>query len=132
MAEAKKRLEARGVLEPEPAEGFCVPEDRVDQKALAKYWEAVRQEIAQLPDDFLPSADFEYRYSAEKIEVLYKKGAIGKKKYADWKKTGSIVGAWQCRYCAHKLACITKTYPDLRFMLLQGAVPVEELVTEEV
>jgi hypothetical protein len=130
VAEAKKRLEARGVLEPAaPTRDDQIQEGQSD---LEKYGEAVRQEIAQLSDQFLPPADFEYRYSAEKIEALYKKGAIGKKKYADWKKTGSIVGAWQCRYCAHKLACITKTYPDLRFMLLQGAVPVEELVTEEV
>ena len=128
VVEATKRMEERGILAPGPIGDPPTPEGKVD---MGKYWEVVRQEIAKLPDDFLPPADFEYRYSAEKIEALFKQGSIGKAKYAEWKKKGTTLGAWQCRYCSYKLSCITKTYPDLRFMLLQGAVPVEELVTEE-
>jgi hypothetical protein len=129
---AKQSLESRWITQPlvlKQEDGAPVPER---ENALDEYWEAVQQEIAKLPDEFLPLTDFEYRYSAEKIETLHKQGSIGKTKYADWKKKGAILGAWQCVYCAYKNICVAKTYPDLRFLLLNGAVPVEELVMEKV
>lgn len=91
-----------------------------------KYWDRVGEEMRRLGPEFLPPADYQYRYPDVKIEDLASKGLIGKAKFAEWKawkngrrrKAGTpIIGAWQCRYCPFKFQCIPIQYPDLANMV---------------
>ena len=52
----------------------------------------------------LPPREYEYTYSDEKIEKLYKDGTLSKKKYAEYQK-GMAVGDWNCRWCIYKTKC---------------------------
>ena len=89
IEEAQNRLKMRGILKPHPS-------DKPTTADFDMYWNRVAEEVLDLPDTYLPPADFEYRYSPEKVETLNKLGKIPKAKYAAWKKKHAIIGAWQC------------------------------------
>jgi hypothetical protein len=87
-----------------------------EELEVKQYLSALEAQVRALPDSFLPPAEFEWAYSAPKIEQLYKIGEIGKTKYNDWKNTQtgkptlnkdgskskrkpkpvSRIGDWQC------------------------------------
>src|ERR1035438_5667218 len=51
---------------------------------------------------FWPPAEYEWKYSAEKIQTLGEAGIIGKTKYRNWQKRAkgkTHLGAWQCAHC---------------------------------
>ena len=101
VVEANKRLALRGILDPTHVSSF-LPIDPNEEpgeefkKEMETYWATIGTEIENLPDSFLPKADFEYRYSKDKIEALYVAGKVFKTKYTQWKKRHAIIGAWQC------------------------------------
>src|ERR1039457_6838061 len=54
-----------------------------------------------LPSTFWPAAEYEWKYSAEKIQTLGEAGIIGKTKYMAWQKRAkgkTHLGAWQCAH----------------------------------
>jgi len=124
--EALGRLETQGVVRPAVID---VDTDSValiaHQAAEKTYWERVGEEMRRLPTSFLPPADYEWQYSDEKIEALYKKGLIAETRYKEWKtwKNGKRrrpgrprIGSWQCGCCPFKFQCIPLQRPDLASM----------------
>lgn len=88
-----------------------------------KYWDRVAEEMRRLPLDYLPPADYQFRYSDNKIEDLFSKKLISETKYKEWKtwkagrrrKAGTpIIGDYQCTFCNYRLPCIAIEYPDLK------------------
>lgn len=135
QAEAIKRLEDRGVNHPiadknAPLGGTGGEQAAAEFKELEKkYWVQVGEEMRRLGPEFLPPAEYRYKYSEQKIEALHAKELIGETKYKEWKswKTGKtkkwkgstigpIIGDWQCRYCPFKMTCIAQEYPELKHM----------------
>ena len=97
------------------------------KRTESEYWTLVGEEMRRLSLEFLPPADYQYRYSDQKIELLASKDLIGQTKYKEWKtwKNGKrrksgvpIIGDWQCRYCPYKFPCISLEYPDLKSMVM--------------
>jgi hypothetical protein len=87
------------------------------KKEEREYLKLVAEEVRNLPKEFFPPAEYEFRYSDEKIERLYKAGEIGEGKYKKWSafKRGTqrkpktiIIGDWGCSYCNHRRSCIGK------------------------
>lgn len=126
--EAMGTLEAQNFLRPMPISEDA-PEEAVNAHKQQEwaYWDRVGEEMRRLPVEFLPPADYQYRYPDTKIEALAAKSLIGQTKYKEWKtwkagrrrKGGTpIIGDWQCRYCPYKYPCISLEYPDLKQMVL--------------
>jgi MoaA/NifB/PqqE/SkfB family radical SAM enzyme len=91
------------------------PEDQIENKELTQeesdYLNRLEQEVRNLPDMYWPPAEYEWAYSAEKVEKLYSIGEIGKLKYNDWKKKKigkDRIGSWSCSYCSYKRLCIPR------------------------
>ena len=91
--------------------------------------------MRRLPIEFLPPADYQYRYDEHQIEDFHTKGLIGETKYKEWKtwkngkrrKAGTpIIGDWQCRYCNYRLQCIPLQCPDLASMCADMATEEPE------
>jgi len=55
----------------------------------------------------LPPAEFQLRYTDERIEADFANGLMSKKKYTDFHKKGEEArpGDWQCSYCPYKNFC---------------------------
>lgn len=136
QAEAFKRLQEQGITRP-----ASLPQDAPETAVIAwkeqerAFWNRVGEEMRRLPVEFLPPADYQYRYPDQKIEDLASKGLIGQTKYKEWKtwKNGKrrkagvpIIGDWQCRYCPYKFPCISLEYPDLKQMVLDMMTDDEE------
>lgn len=136
QAEAFRRLQEQGTVRP-----ASLPQDAEKEAVDAwkeqehTFWDRVGEEMRRLPIEFLPPADYQYRYSDSTIESLAKKGLVSQTKYKEWKtwkngkrrKPGTpIVGDWQCRYCPYKYPCISLEYPDLKQMVLDMMVDDEE------
>lgn len=134
--ESLRRLQESGIIRPVP-----VAQDSSEQAVIAwkeqeqAFWDQVGEEMRRLPIEYLPPADYQYRYSDQKIESLASKELIGQTKYKEWKtwkngkrrKPGTpIIGDWQCRYCPFKFPCIALEYPDLKQMVLDMMVEDED------
>lgn len=128
QGEAFRRLQEQGFERPASlpsgAEKEAVDASKEQERA---FWNRVGEEMRRLPVEYLPPADYQYRYSDQKIEAGASKGLIGQTKYKEWKtwKNGKrrkagvpIIGDWQCRYCPYKYPCISLEYPDLKQMVL--------------
>jgi hypothetical protein len=110
----------------EPAKG-CKDWMKLD----TAYWDQVFAEVQKLPPAFWPPAEYEWRYNAEKIQILGEAGIIGKTKYRDWQKRAkgkTHVGAWQCAYCPYKAKCVSVEYPEMRHQIadILASEPDEE------
>ena len=92
---AKEILEKKGVSPPTLTADGKDNLTEEDKKALSEYWDKVRAEIAEM-DEFLPAADYQYKYQADKIKKLHEAGKIPDKNYKKWKAGHKILGAWQC------------------------------------
>jgi hypothetical protein len=123
--EAERRLMLRGVQPPLLVADNEGNLDEASKKAGADFWEAVRLEIAELPAGYMPPAEYQYKYTAEKVEDLKGKGLITDKKYKEWEAKHKIIGAWQCRYCRYKAPCVAMEYPELRYLML-NTIPEED------
>lgn len=53
----------------------------------------------------LPPADFELRWSEEKINQRKELGEVSKSAYEEWQKKKTSIGDWQCRFCPYKVNC---------------------------
>lgn len=105
--EAARLLELQGVTAPAEDAPYT------EQKA---YWDQMGREMRDLPMQFLPPAEYEWKYSPEKIEALHDKGLVLKTAYEEWKLVSSgrnrkprpvpVIGAWQCRFCDYSKRCI--------------------------
>jgi hypothetical protein len=136
QAEAFKRLQEQDITRPASLPSDATIEAVNAHKEQEKaFWNRVGEEMRRLPIEFLPPAEYQYRYSDAKIEACASKGLIGQTKYKEWKtwKNGKrrkagvpMIGDWQCRYCPYKLQCIPLQCPDLAQMCADMAEPEEE------
>lgn len=104
--EAFRVLQSQGVIRPASLPQDAAPEvQEVWKQQERAFWTRVGEEMRRLPLDFLPPADYQYRYNEHDIEDLHTKGLIGETKYKEWKtwkngkrrKAGTpIIGDWQC------------------------------------
>ena len=139
-AEAERRLAEKGLLPPStlrlirgrgdhPEE---VPGLTEEQKQLeAQYLARLERETASLGVEFWPPAEYQWSYSADKIEFLHNKKLIGDKKYTDWKKKKNGVtkiGDWQCGFCPFRKQCVPHQNPNWAYQLydIDSMVPVDQ------
>jgi len=117
IQEARRRLAERGLSE---IGELLRPEEVKD--APSEFWEEMAKEVRRLPVEFLPPAEYEWRYSPDRVEELHDLGFISDSKYKKWKsskgKNKESLGAWQCRYCPYRKKCVSLEYPDMRHLLL--------------
>jgi hypothetical protein len=130
--EAEKLLASQGVLPPEqPDDIFSTPEERAQFREDDKeYWSKLAETMRTLPDNFLPPPEYELSYSPEKIEMMWAKGLIAKTRYEGWKKKHKgkeNIGDWQCTFCDYRRACVSRTRPDLVYLIqdINAAVDAE-------
>lgn len=120
---AFERLAERGILKPETLKLVLNPGDETDEAQYSaeevqrhnEYLDKLAQEVRGLPASFLPPAEYEFSYSAPKIEQLFSQGLIGKIKYQDWKKKKAgktRIGDWQCAYCSYRKKCVPLQNPN--------------------
>ena len=138
-AEAERRLEAKGVIPPPTLRLVRGPGQEAsreegltqEQKAVEyDYLDKLERETASLPIDFWPPAEYQWAYPPQKIELLYTRGLIGKKRYEDWKKKkigADRIGDWQCLYCPFKKMCVPHQNPAWAYQLydMDDMLPVE-------
>jgi hypothetical protein len=115
----RRELVSIGV--PEPAAGA----------SASQYWDLVFEKVQALPSNFWPPAEYEWKYNAEKIQILGEAGIIGKTTYKNWQKRlkgKTHIGAWQCAFCPYKAKCVSVEYPEMRHQIadLMAAEPEEE------
>ena len=126
--EGVNRLKAKGIEPPTSLNLVLVRGDTagnaelvdIEKDANKKYLDLLAEEVRLLPDTFLPPAEYDWSYSATKIETLAASGEIGKVKYQDWKKKKlgkDKIGDWQCAYCPYKSTCIPKQNPNWSYQL---------------
>jgi hypothetical protein len=136
-AEAERRLEKKGLLPPstlrlvrghgdQPEHVETTAEQKKDEEA---YLLKLEQETASLPVEFWPPAEYQWAYPPDKIELLYQRQLLGKKRYEDWKKKkagADRIGDWQCLYCPFKKMCVPKQNPNWAYALydLDSMIPV--------
>lgn len=143
-AEAERRLEAKGVTPPStlrlvrgagdmptPTEGLTDEQ----KKAEYDYLDRLERETASLPVEFWPPAEYQWAYSPDKIELLFQRGLLGKKRYDDWKKKKKgfdRIGDWQCLYCPFKKMCVPHQNPAWAYQLydMDAMLPQEDLGRE--
>jgi hypothetical protein len=115
----RRELARAGTLEPGKRPG----QDGKDRtgfehsRADMSYWDLVFKNVQALPSNFWPPAEYEWKYSAEKIQTLGEAGIIGKTKYRNWQKRAkgkTHLGAWQCAHCPFKAKCVSVEYPEFR------------------
>lgn len=143
-AEAERRLEAKGVVAPPTlrlvrghGDSSSHEETLTEEQKKAEYTYLTRleRETASLPVEFWPPAEFQWAFTPDKIELLFQRGLIGKKKYDDWKKKkkgADRIGDWQCLYCPFKKMCVPHQNPSWAYQLydMDDMLPVEELGRE--
>lgn len=61
-----------------------------------------------LDKDELPPRDYEIKYTDAKVQDLFNKGKLSKKKYEDHSKGKQCAGDWNCSYCNFKHLCYQK------------------------
>lgn len=132
MEEAKKRLASRKkdpMIEPEDK-----PDEQMTPADLAleqKYFTELNKEVLALPPKFLPPAEYEFAWGAEKVEKAYQKGIVSKSKYEGWKKGHKgkeRIGDWQCAYCSHRNDCLALENPSKVYLVqdIHAALDEEE------
>jgi hypothetical protein len=143
-AEAERRLEAKGVLPPStlrlvrgrgeqpPDRDETVTLTDVEKAAEQDYLIRLERETASLPVEFWPPAEYQWAFPNDKIEALYQKQLMGKKKYEDWKKKkkgADRIGDWQCLYCPFKKMCVPHQNPNWAYQLydMDDMIPVEQI-----
>jgi hypothetical protein len=118
----RRELARAGTLEP----GKGLGQDGKDRtgfeqsRADMSYWDLVFKNVRALPSNFWPPAEYEWKYSAEKIQTLGEAGIIGKTKYRNWQKRAkgkTHLGAWQCAHCPFKTKCVSVEYPEFRHQI---------------
>lgn len=138
-AEAERRLAVKGVIAPDTLRLVRGRGDKTvhdedlpeEQKQLEQaYIVRLERETASLPASFWPPAEYQWAFSPDKIELLYQRGAIGKKRYDDWKKKkkgADRIGDWQCLYCPFKKMCVPLQNPNWAYALydMDDMLPVE-------
>lgn len=143
-AEAERRLEAKGVTPPPtlrlvrgPNESTEIlePSNEEEKKSEQIYLDKLEKETASLPAEFWPPAEYQWAYSADKIELLFQRGLLGKKRYDDWKKKkkgADRIGDWQCLYCPFKKLCVPKQNPGWAYQIydMDDMLPQEEIGRE--
>lgn len=139
-AESERRLTVKGILPPSILKLVRGPGDETgheeelneEQKQLERdYLTHLEKETASLPVEFWPPAEYEFQYPPDKIELLYQRHLIGKKKYEDWKKKkkgADLIGAWQCRFCPFRKQCVPTQQPNLSYLIydMDNMLPVEQ------
>lgn len=142
--EAVDRLTAKGITPPATVKlvldqgdvSASQTEDRqltLAERANEKnYFDLLEAEVRNLPDSFMPPPEYEWSYSPERIEELFKAGLIPKTRYKDY-KAGKMkrLGDWQCGYCSYAATgCIGRQRPDLAYQAYDFAdLPEESEVT---
>lgn len=99
----------------------------LDVEQENQYFDLIAEEMRNLPMNQFPPAEYEWKYSDEKINRLAAEGLIAKTKYAGWQKGHAKyakIGDWTCDYCSYKMRCISAEYPETRHMLLD--IPLDE------
>lgn len=82
-----------------------------------EYWAAFTEKIRQVPTSLWPPAEYEWKYTSQKIQRLYNEGLLSKSKYDEWARVSAgrnrkprpvpIVGAWECQYCNYRMECLS-------------------------
>lgn len=128
-AEAERRLEAKGVTPPPtlclvrgPGDSPDHNQELTEDQKLSEYayLDKLAKETAALPIQYWPDAEYQFQYTPDKIELLFQRGLLGKKKYDDWKKKrkgADSIGDWQCMYCPFKKVCVPHQNPGLAYQL---------------
>lgn len=132
MDEAKTRLATRDknpMQEPvNKGDEEMTPADLALEK---KYFEELNKEVLALPNSFLPPAEYEFSWGAEKVELAYKKQIVSKSKYEGWKKGHKgkeRIGDWQCAYCSYRNDCLVIENPAKAYLIqdIHAALDEEE------
>lgn len=83
-------------------------QDRVYQPfGLSDMQNRYKELITYIREKQLPPRDYSIEYSAEQVEIEYKRGALGKTNYEKWTKNRARnkLGHWRCSYCSYKNRC---------------------------
>jgi len=131
-AAAELNLAAKGITPPEePDDIFSTKEEKDEFRVQDKiYWDMLGEAMRMLPMKFLPPAEYEFEYSAEKIELMWVRGMLAKTKYEGWKKKHKgkeHIGDWQCSWCDFKLNCMKIENPSMVYMIQD----VNDAIAEE-
>jgi hypothetical protein len=103
------------------ADGIFPPPDGCDPEQRREWDELIAAEVRQLDPSWWPPAEFEFRYSPEKIDFLAAEGLITKRRYSDYLKRVAgkeTIGSWNCQFCSYRTRCVSIEYPELRSMAL--------------
>jgi hypothetical protein len=108
---AQQRLASKGIN----------PPDDMQSRDGKTYLDRLADEVRQLPPSFWPPAEYQLRYSDDKINMLFNEGLISKTKFGNWQKQkqgSETIGDWHCAYCNFKSRCVSVEYPELRHLAL--------------
>lgn len=99
-----------------------------EEKNSYEYQKAFAETIRNIPQEYWPPAEYEWKYSDEKIHALFNEGLLSKTKYNEWAvvKSGRnrkprpvpVVGAWNCAKCSYKTKCLAANDPGMSYMAL--------------
>jgi hypothetical protein len=96
--------------------GIEEPGAESESREIRAYYDEVFRRVRALPVSFWPPAEYQFRYSEDKVKLLGAAGIISKTEFKKWTKKlkgWKHPGAWQCRYCSFLRKCMTVEYPDL-------------------
>jgi hypothetical protein len=106
------------------AEAKAASQGHTDSTA-PDYESMVASAYQDLPVALWPPAEYEWRYSTEKIHKLYTDGLLSKTDAKKWeaainpkrrKEHVLTMGSWRCSYCAFKQVCVPMEYPHMQFV----------------
>lgn len=133
--EGVDRLAERGILPPDTMRLVLSRDDvaasQTEDRHLSgaewadekNYLEQLEIAVRALPEEFFPRPEYEWSYSPERVEELFKGAVIGKTKHKEY-KDGKInrLGDWQCSYCPFAATgCIAKQRPELAYQVYDFA-----------
>jgi hypothetical protein len=122
------KLEARRRV---ARDGYMEPSENARSGDIWKYKERVLAEMKNLPYEFWPPAEYEWRYDEEKIEMLFQAKLISKSAYeaSQRKKTAKTykpMGHWACAFCNFKQKCVATEFPEMAHLVADLASQEEE------
>jgi hypothetical protein len=138
--EAVERLSKKGVNPPDSVQLVLnrgdISASQTTTRELSKeewsaeksYYDQLEAEVRSLPEEFFPAPEYEWSYSKDRVEELYKAKSLSKKAYENFTKTGERVGDWHCSFCPYaKMGCVAKQRPELNYIAYDFANIPEDL-----
>ena len=119
VQEAKQVLANMGVVEPQaPDSPFGHNyRDPGYLDAKKRYWDQIGAYFNTLPPARWPEADYEFKYSREKLAYLRDQKLLRRGEITAMNK-GERVGDFNCGFCDYRTKCVAVQCPELRHMAI--------------